>query len=135
MATEPSGKTTTTTTTFPIPTPEVTGTPMETTTTTFPEVTKVPEQRYIEFNSYEITLPAKVRLDKVIRIYSGGKFGSIGGVGSNYFPFVSTVVVRTGREKIIYYRLLNTNGQVVFTTDENGISTLFDNNGNELAQS
>ena len=119
MATEPSGKTTTT-------------------TTTFPEVTKVPEQRYIEFNSYEITLPSKVRLDKVIRIYSGGRFGSIGEVGSNYFPFVSTILVRTGREgreKIIYYRLLNTNGQVVFTTDENGISTLFDNNGNELAQS
>ena len=135
MATEPSGKTTTTTTTFPIPTfPEVTGTPMETTTTTFPEVTKVPEQRYIEFNSYEITLPSKVRLDKVIRIYSDGRFGSIGGVGSKYFPFVSTVLVRTVREKINYYRLLNTNGQVVFTTDEEGISILFDNNGNELAQ-
>ena len=132
MATEPSGKTTTTTTTFPIPTPEVTGTPMETTTTTFP-IPTFPD--YIEFNSYEITLPSKVRLDKVIRIYSDGRFGSIGAIGLKYFPFVSAVLVRTGREKNIYYRLLNTNGQVVFTTDENGISTLFDNNGNELAQS
>ena len=128
MATEPSG-TTTTTTTFPRPTfPEPSGT--TTTTTTFP-IPTFPD--YIEFNSYEITLPSKVRLDKVIRIYSDGRFGPIGVVGLKYFPFVSTVLVRTGREKINYYRLLNTNGQVVFTTDEEGISTLFDNNGNELA--
>jgi len=115
-------------------TPTVTETPTETTTTTLPEVTKVPEQNYIEFNSYEITLPSKVRLDKVIRIYSGGRFAAIGGIGSDYFPFVSTIVVRTGRERITYYRLMNSNGQVVFITDEEGISTLFDNNSNDLAQ-
>jgi|688.fasta_scaffold196954_4 hypothetical protein len=131
MATEPRPETPTPTVTE---TPTPTGTPIETTTTTLPEVTKVPEQRYIEFNSYEITLPSKVRLDKVIRIYSGGRFGSIGGVGSNYFPFVSTIVVRTGRERINYYRLLNTNGQVVFTTDEEGLSSLFNNNSSELSQ-
>jgi len=123
MATEPKPET---------PTP--TGTPIETTTTTLPEVTKVPEQNYIEFNSYEITLPSKVRLVGAIRIYTGGRFESIGGVGSRYFPFVSTVVVRTLRERITYYRLINSNGQVVFITDEEGISTLFDNNSNELAQ-
>jgi len=111
-----------------------TETPTETTTTTFPEVTKVPEQNYIEFNSYEITLPSKVRLVGAIRIYTGGRFASIGGVGSTYFPFVSTVLVRTGRERIAYYRLLNTNGQVVFTTDEEGISTLFNNNSGELSK-
>jgi hypothetical protein len=104
-----------------------------TTTTTFPELTRLPEvteepkQNYIEFNSYEITLPSKVRLVGPIRIYSGGRFGDIGGVGSNYFPFVSTVVVRTVKERITYYRLINSNGQVVFITDEEGISTLFEN--------
>ena len=125
---EPTGTTTTTTFNFPKPTfPVVTETPTETTTTTFPEITKVPEQNYIEFNSYEITLPSKVRLVGAIRIYSGGRFGAIGGVGSSYFPFVSTIVVRMGRERINYYRLINSNGQVVFITDEEGISTLFEN--------
>ena len=104
-----------------------------TTTTTFPELTRLPEvpdppkQNYIEFNSYEITTPSKVRLVGAIRIYSGGRFGAIGGVGSSYFPFVSTVVVRTGKERITYYRLINSNGQVVFITDEEGILTLFEN--------
>jgi hypothetical protein len=104
-----------------------------TTTTTFPELTRLPEvpdppkQNYIEFNSYEITTPSKVRLVGPIRIYSGGRFGDIGGVGSRYFPFVSTVVVRTGKERITYYRLINSNGQVVFITDEEGILTLFEN--------
>ena len=100
-----------------------------TTTTTFPELTKVPDppkQNYIEFNSYEITPPSKVRLVGPIRIYSGKRFGDIGGVGSSYFPFVSTVVIRTGKEKITYYRLINSNGQVVFITDEEGILTLFE---------
>jgi hypothetical protein len=129
MATEPKPETPT-----PTVTPTPTGTPIVTTTTTLPEVTKVPEQNYIEFNSYEITLPSKVRLVGAIRIYTGERFASIGGVGSRYFPFVSTIVVRTGRERIIYYRLINSNGQVVFITDEEGISTLFDNNSNELAQ-
>jgi hypothetical protein len=109
--------------------------PTGTTTTTinFPELTRLPEvpdppkQNYIEFNSYEITLPAKVRLVGAIRIYSGGRFGNIGGIGSSYFPFVSTVVVRTGKERITYYRLINSNGQVVFITDEEGILTLFEN--------
>jgi len=118
----------------PTPTPTVTETPIETTTTTLPEVPDPPKQNYIEFNSYEITLPSKVRLVGAIRIYTGGRFASIGGVGSNYFPFVSTVLVRTGRERITYYRLINSNGQVVFITDEEGISTLFDNNSNDLAQ-
>jgi hypothetical protein len=120
----------------PTPTPTVTETPTETTTTT-----TFPKPNYIEFNSYEITLPSKVRLVGSIRIYTGVRFADIGGVGSNiggvgstYFPFVSTVLVRTGRERITYYRLMNSNGQVVFTTDEEGISTLFDNNSNELAQ-
>lgn len=109
--------------------------PTGTTTTTinFPELTRLPEvpdppkQNYIEFNSYEITTPSKVRLVGAIRIYSGGRFGAIGGVGSSYFPFVSTVVVRTGKERITYYRLINSNGQVVFITDEEGILTLFEN--------
>jgi len=90
-----------------------------------PEVTKTPKQNYIEFNSYEITLPSKVRLLKVIRIYSGGRFGDIGELGSNYFPFVSLSVIRRGKERINYYELINSNGQVVFITDEEGISLLF----------
>jgi hypothetical protein len=104
MATEPKPETPTPTVTE---TPTPTGTPIETTTTTLPEVPDPPKQNYIEFNSYEITLPSKVRLVGSIRIYTGGKFESIGGVGSRYFPFVSTVVVRTVRERIIYYRYIN----------------------------
>jgi len=83
--------------------------PTGTTTTTinFPELTRLPEvpdppkQNYIEFNSYVILPNKKIKLDKVIRLYSEGKF--IGGLGQNYFPFVSTLSIGRGRERVIYY--------------------------------
>jgi len=101
---------------------------------TFPELTRepeVPKQNYIEFNSYVILPNKKIKLDKVIRLYNEGRF--IGGLGQNYFPFVSTVSIGRGRERVIYYELIDLNNKVIFITDEEGLSLLFTSN-NALAQ-
>jgi hypothetical protein len=101
---------------------------METTTTTEPMVTRIPieepiKKNYVEFNTYIVTPPTSVRLDRVVMYYNGGDL--ISSIGQNYFPFVSVVMIGRGKEKKPYYRLMNTRGEIVFTTDEDGMTLLY----------
>lgn len=87
---------------------------------------RVELENYVTFNDYAVS-SLRATLKREIRFYGGGTLGQI-----YTFPFVTVVTVGRFANKREYFQLRNTNNEVVFTTDQEGIDVIF-GGGNLMA--
>ena len=82
---------------------------------------RVELENYVTFKDYEVS-SLRATLKREIRFYGGGQLAQI---YSFPFPFVTVVTVGRFANKREYFQLRNTNNEVVFTTDQDGIDVIF----------
>lgn len=80
-------------------------------------------ENYVTFKDYSISntgTGTRATVKREIRFYGGGQLAQI-----YSFPFPFVTVVTVGRGRTEYFQLRNTNNEVVFTTDQEGIDAIF----------
>ena len=80
---------------------------------------------YITFSTYSND-NGFARPLRQIRVYNSGR-AIIGGIGLGLFPFVSVIKLRSRRNNPEFFELRNSNNEVMFITDQEGIDVLFEN--------
>jgi hypothetical protein len=91
------------------------------------------EENYVTFNDYNVTT-RKVLSKKEVRLYGTPTLGDVNNAAMSLtstlfngapFRFVTVIKVGLSTDQTDYFQLRNDKNEVVFTTDQEGLDTLY----------